>query len=76
MTRTPLRAVLPRELVDRIQAEADRQGIPVEKLVEQALVIGLPRLWALILRHLTVRIEASSKGSRSAVTSNKGDPGP
>jgi hypothetical protein len=61
MTRTPLRAVLPRELVDRVQAEADRRGIPVEKLVEQALVIGLPRLWALILRHLTIRIETSGK---------------
>ncbi len=58
MTRTPLRVVLPADLVDRLEAEADRRGVPVERMVEQALVTGLPRLWALILWALAARAQS------------------
>jgi Ribbon-helix-helix protein, copG family len=51
-TTRPLRTALPADLVERVEAEARRRGVPVEQLVEQAVLSGLARLWALILEQL------------------------
>ena len=59
-TRRPLRASLPADLVERVEIEAERRGIPVEQLVEQAVLAGLVRLWALVLQRLA---EAGREGA-------------
>jgi hypothetical protein len=42
-------------LIERVQAEAQRRGVPVEQLVEQAVLSGLARLWVLVLDRLAAK---------------------
>jgi hypothetical protein len=73
-TTRPLRASLPADLVERVHVEAERRGVPVEQLVEQAVLHGLARLWVLILERLASG--TGDKGASPPRPLTKSDAGP
>lgn len=73
INRTVMRASLPVDLLDQLDAEARRQGIPTEALVGRLLVEHLPRIVAEAVRDRLDRAAACTTHPGSSAQGREDD---